>query len=386
MNYAQLEKEYPTLAATPDIAFKNHVVANFLDYKDATYLVVCPDQEYYNKLVSNMGQFQTIVDRNTAHGTSFQNMYYATYKIDDSIKNEDIFRYHNDMCNIIQHASVARACYWQNNTPMPEYLSEQALCNLRIFQEKSLSAVLPMELRNSYKETIKREVTWQAKYYGAQPKRDLIKPFNHDDHQVPADFFIKHSMDATNDVVNNYFMDWLKAGPINEHPDFVYYIEKKPYEVLKDDSHKVPESSNFWTDQKELKKWRISFPKYQDKYMYNWKIRFCIRDYNKNYVPNTICLKSDSDRYISERINMEDMKNINSLCEANHIYYTVKLDDCSQEDLDHPRVTWRVEDKEMVTAILQRLMQERDNLVPMTIRDFELAEQNQPKKLDVLQR
>ena len=80
------------------------------------------------------------------------------------------------------------------------------------------------------------------------------------------------------------------------------------------------------------------------------------------------------------------MKNINSLCEANHIYYTVKLDDCSQEDLDHPRVTWRVEDREMVTAILQRLMQERDNLVPMTIRDFELAEQNQPKKLDVLQR
>lgn len=377
MTEKELKAKYPTLAAVPDIAAKNHVYAAFWDHNDATYLVVTPNFDYYEELIQEPQEFEKIVKENETRGELWQNMYYGTYKIDDNIRNMDIFKYHNNMCDMIQHESVAKNCYWGNGYLLPKYMNEQSLCNLRILQEKAHSAVLPSTLKSYYEEAIKKEVAWQSQYFGNIESKPLVKTVPFHKHEVSKNYFFDNGINATNAEVNNYFLDFLKKH-IEEHPDFVYYLDKKPFYKQKDLSKNIPEDQNYFKDQIELKEYHITFPKSQDKYFFEWLIRYNCRDFDKSMVASKGMLNSPSGNYICERIPQDDMRNINSLCTANNIKFAVKLDDVNYDDFTSPTVIWRYEDQEMVTAILKRLLAERDQLVPMYTPDFKKAEQNKP--------
>lgn len=383
MTYDTVKERWPAITNVIDIGVKNDVACGFIEYKDELYFVCCPDREMLQSLRKNMQEFDGIKAKNDMMGEDMFNCYFGIYHIGE-ITNGDVFSVHQDLCNIVQRMGLIKTCYHSQGYHMPKYVNMESIVNYATFYEKAHSRVLPLNLQDEYAETLRKAVAYDHQYYAkregesVETKRGLSYYLGFKNaHEVDKDYFLKNHMSQINEVIDDGFKDYMLSH-IEDHPEFIYYMEKKPFSTLKDISDIADGDQNYWENMKEVNYWNIAFPYSQASMYYEWVLR-----YNTRECDHMIPLSEMRTReYVPCLVNRNDLWNINSLCGANNVPFAVnfgELRPVRPGDVNKIPVYFRAEDREMASAIVSRLSGERHAYIPMSTTDQQIAKKNAPK-------
>lgn len=380
--FAEIDEKYPAITNVTDIAAKNNVAAAFINYEGELYFLVCPDVETMNSILDHSPEIGKVIQENRDHGGDMFNCYFGTYHLGD-VKRGEVFSIHQDLCDMIQRQSLVKTVFHMHGYHMPKYVNVQSISNYDSFYHKMHDRTLPDRLREIYRDTLKKQVVFDNQYYAQLEDRPIdtkkvpLSFFQKNKQEVDKDYFRKHHITQVNEIVKPEFVAFMKKH-LHEHPDFYYYLEKKPFMKLEDISHIAKDDDNYWENDKEEQYFNISFPLSHEDDYYTMVLQYNMQPYH-SMVP----LKElYSKELLYCPINKNDIWNINSLCGSNGVKFAVdfgEINPVNANSIYQIPVYFRSEDREMVSAILTRLSKEREGYVPMDLHDVDLADKNKPK-------
>lgn len=386
--FMELQEEFPFVTRATDIAAKNGVAASFIEHNNELYFVVCPDKETLKSLREHMTQFDKILKEDYRQGVDMFNCYFGIYHIGDLQPNDSFF-VHQDLCDMIHRESLVKTVYQMHGYHMPKYVSMQSISNYDDFYSKAHDRTLPDRLRETYKDTLLHQVAIDHQRYAQRENEPLytrkvpLSFFQSNSREVDKDYFRKYHITQVNEVVRPGFITFMKQilKDKDAYPDFIYYLEKKPFMSLEDISNIAKGDDNYWENMKQEDYFSISFPLHQASDYYSMVLRYNMKEYQCIPVKDLARQSREDLRLIP--VNKNDIWNINSLCVANHVPYAVdfgELNPVTAGSVYQIPVYFRFEDKEMISSILTRLSKEREGYVPIDLHDQSEAEKNKPKE------
>lgn len=384
-----LKENFISVFNMQNVALKNNVFACFVQYKNSLdntdprngmYFCVMPSEDYRTAMTLHYDKLADLLTENLNKSDHMVDCYYNFVKIPE-ISRTNIFEVHNNMCKAIQDVSVMKSLFGKYGYHMPKQIHEQTLWNFYHFYNRSKNPQYSKQMQDNYSVTLKKLVAEAYQRY----TKDEGMPDAHvspriEDHIIDEDYFIKNSIPATYDSVTDDFYDWIKEH-INEYPGFIFYKEKKPYMVLKDLSKQYGKQPgiNFWKNMTGGKSYNIGFPTCQEGKFYQMVQRYNTRMFD-GQTPYHDFLRQNP-QTVYKVVNYDDMRNIDSLCKANHVPYCIDCGYTSAMKSEDTRKVWvviNVNDVDNYGHITSRLCEEKRNYFPCRCDLVQEAEKNAP--------
>ncbi len=384
-----LQSDYRVLYDVKFIASTNTVCADFYTYDagpdnslSGLYFIVSPTPEHQQALDMNKGKgLYEILHEWQDMDRQQMNPYYNVVKLPSPVTRENIFSVHNEMCRAVQDSAVVKNSFFEYGYPLPKLISRQTVYNFYHFNARRNDLSLSDRVREDYNESMQKIV---AESYHMYEKDGFLvdsPEYRISKHEVDKDYFLKNSIPAIYDTVTGGFYEYIKEH-LDEHPDFIYYKEKKPYFVEKDLSKKFKGMGflNPWAQYEKTEHFNIGFPSSMKDDFYGMMIEYNCLGY-KNQTPIKDFLK-DHPNYVEVEVDTRDMWNMNSLCGSNKVPYAVNsgyLHPVTENNVQKHTILIPEENMGMFTAIEKRLIAERKAWLPCNSRQTTNAGMNRPQ-------
>ena len=309
------------------------------------------------------------------------NCYYNIVHLND-LSESTVFLKHQAMCKAIQDMAIVVNAFYEYGYNLPKQVHEQTVENFYDYNQKRNDASIPQSLRESYDKIMAKAVTDAYQFYSKQEALSSLSLRQKDCNRVSADYFIKNHIKTIYESIDRDFLDFI-VEKMRLHPEFKYYRESAPDIKLRDIS-KI--SARFYSvlgnpleNKTAIERYNIGFPSSCEALYYGWMVEYNTRGYDKKKPIEELNKRSSG--LLSVYITQNDMYNFNSLCRANNIDFAIntgKFKDLTQDTVRNLMVLYRMEDREIVTAILDRLGRERRGYIPVNSVMRQKAEENRP--------
>lgn len=290
----------------------------------------------------------------------------------------------------IHDMRTVKMSYGEQGFRPPEYCARETIDALYGFLEERFNPSLPQHMRKIQDNAMKEFVQQSYRRYKKNKplKHKLFRP-----HRVDKDYFFKNQIAVVNASIDGDFLAYLKAH-WDECPEFVCYLETLPYINRKDNTHsldsmleKFPELKGFADDLIGFKRYRISYPIFQDEVFNKWHLEFLVKYFDLKCVVPISELNQDYD-FQTIKISIFDRSNWESLCVANGVKCALNFGEYEPlEDTSTITFIYSTKDEGMVTAIKNRLLREHiecnstKSLEPLAIPQIEkMNEKRQQEK------
>lgn len=365
----------------------NHVGlhATFLtDSRGHELFITSTDDTNMQKLKEH-SQDKVFIDRirkqSEAKGVNEVRMDYFVFDI-FNVGGENVFAYNMQIMRQVHLMSIARNCFHEFGYELPISMSRYTIESLWELDQMRTSPRVSETVRQSWNETYEKAVKNAFLYYQPQDEKligKLVNMFRGKSQQVGKDWFIENHVQTCWELITEDAWNYMKSIIKEQYPEFRYYMDNKPAEILGAIHHTGNGYTNFWkNEEKEVRKYNIGFPTaYQDIYYsllnaYNTKdcaIKVSVREIeDKNQGVNLIY------------IPVSELNNWKSLTNANNVEWALDDGTYTEITVDSARVLpilYAKEDYAMVRAIQNRLGEEMNTYEPSSKKAIEAARANQ---------
>ena len=237
-------------------------------------------------------------------------------------------------------------------------------------------------VRQSWNETYEKGVKNAYLYYQPQDEKligKLVNLFRSKSQQVSKDWFIENYVQTCWELVTEDAWNYMKPIIKQQYPEFRYYKDIKPAEILGAIHHTGNEYTNFWkNEEREVRKYNIGFPTaYQDIYY------SLLNAYNTKDCAMKVSVREIEDK--NQGVNLiyipvSELNNWKSLTNANNVEWALDDGTYTEITVDSARVLpilYAKEDYAMVRAIQNRLGEEMNTYEPSSKKAIEAARANQ---------
>ena len=287
-------------------------------------------------------------------------------------KNSYIMRY-------VQNMAIAKTAFEYEGYPVPDHVSKYVVSSIWELDQMRGNKGLSKVMKERYDKTYKAAVADYAQSYATKYQLKVLP--REGQHRVKEDYFRDNHVAVMWDVVNEEFWQFIQAElRAGKYPDFIYYKADEPFLKTKNlakEYDKVTKGKlfglNFWSKDKGNTKYHFCFPLAQEDMFYSM-----LNDFNTRIFDTKVSIEElqKSSQYPLQTIYLHsyDMSNWHTLCAPsacnmkwavnNGSYGECKI--TSKSAFKEIPVLYRVEDKDSVNYIVNRLAREMRDYVPMS--------------------
>lgn len=346
-------------------------------YKETgSYLIVSPNEKYYQDLADSPEAFPRLVDEKRVHGVDCFNPCYQVIDVSNYAMDLDGFSCYMEAVEAIENASTIINAFREcGHDDYPDMVSKQTVDEIKDLNRKRHDTNLSYEVRDRFDKTFKTVVNYAHQQYmkaNGRHYRPLITG-----QRVGEEYFSKNHITAVTDRINQYFMPYFMEQ-IQRYPDFYFALnDEKPAVELKGlDKLFKGKGKNPFENNKEITEWNITFPYGKRDEFYKILMEFNTRMYHGTRYPEQLGNLTD---VLTMRINFRDMDAFDQISNKMGIKYYINHGDLEFMDAEatmKPLIAFNKEDLRTVQKITEYIAVNLVNKTFLSKEEVEKAVNN----------
>lgn len=335
------------------------------------------NMENLKNILSDKAFIDRIRKQSESKGVNEVRMDYFVFDI-SNVGSENVFAYNMQIMRQVHLMSIARNCFREFNFELPVSMSRYTIESLWELDQMRSSPRVSDSMRETWNETYTKAVKNAYLFYQPEDEKwigKLVKRFRSQSQQVSKDWFVENHVQTCWELIIEDAWNYMKPIIKEQYPEFRYYMEHEPAEILGAVNYTGSEYTNFWkNEENEVRKYNIGFPTaYQDIY-YSLLNAYNTKDCAMKVSVEEIIAKDQGVNLIY--IPVSELHNWKSLTNANDVEWAIDDGTYTQITVDSARVLpvlYSKEDYSMVRAIQNRLGEEMNTYEPSSKKAIEAA-------------
>lgn len=338
-----------------------------------TYFVFSTDLALVNSIRNgNEEAFKQVLDHQKENDNGVILLDSVAYDISD-LTEKEVFATHQRISYHMQYAAVCKMAFESCGYPVPRMVSLYTARSIYELDQMRSSKDVPLNLRDRYDDTYHRAMAEYSVMYNS----DKVDKFDRIPKQrVNKEYFEKNHIPITWEVVWDSSWKDMKRE-LHKHPDFIYYkaptahitlknLNKRFERIVKGSSNNYP---NFWKDDTGGRQYLIAFPTSRQGDYYSMLNESNYKDYDREPLEKFL---KENHSIETIYVNSYDMSNWNSLCKANGVVWALNDGSYGEEKITGAStskripILYRSEDKGKVQGIVNRLVREMQEYIPVS--------------------